>query len=56
MREFFDSRTRIWAAVAVIVGIGLYIALDLVEDPKEITNLQGKHEDENHAKKIHPKR
>lgn len=33
MSEFIDTRTRVWAAVAVIVGIGLYIALDLIEDP-----------------------
>lgn len=33
MREFFDSPTRAWAAVAVIAGIVLYIVLDLVEDP-----------------------
>jgi len=33
MSEFIDSRTRVWAAVTVIVGIGLYIALDLFEDP-----------------------
>ena len=33
MRELIDTRTRVWAAVAVIVGIGLYIGLDLIEDP-----------------------
>jgi DNA-binding CsgD family transcriptional regulator len=33
MREFIDSRTRVWAAVAAIVGIGLYIAMDLIENP-----------------------
>lgn len=33
MREFIDTRTRLWAAMSVIVGIGLYIAMDLMEDP-----------------------
>lgn len=33
MREFIDSHTRVWATVAVIAGIVLYIVLDLVEDP-----------------------
>jgi DNA-binding CsgD family transcriptional regulator len=33
MGEFIDSRTRVWAAVAVIIGIALSIALDLIEDP-----------------------
>ena len=33
MSEFIDSRTRVWAAIAVVVGIGLYVALDLIEDP-----------------------
>ncbi len=33
MREYLDSRTRIWAALAVIVGLGMYIILDLIEDP-----------------------
>lgn len=33
MREFIDSPTRIWATMAVIVGIVLYIVLDLIEDP-----------------------
>ena len=33
MGEFIDSRTRVWAAVAVIVGVALSAALDLVEDP-----------------------
>jgi DNA-binding CsgD family transcriptional regulator len=34
MREFINTRTRIWALVAAIIGIGLYIALDLIEDPE----------------------
>ncbi len=33
MNELVDSRTRIWALICVIVGIGLYILLDLIEDP-----------------------
>lgn len=33
MRDLIDSRTRLWAVAVVIMGIGLYIALDLAEDP-----------------------
>ncbi|MGI9302919.1 MAG: helix-turn-helix transcriptional regulator [Gammaproteobacteria bacterium] len=33
MNELIDPRARFWAAVAVIAGIALYIALDLIEDP-----------------------
>lgn len=33
MSDFIDRPTRFWAAVAVIVGIGLSIALDLIEAP-----------------------
>lgn len=33
MNEFIDTRTRFWAVITVIVGIGLYVALDLIEDP-----------------------
>jgi DNA-binding CsgD family transcriptional regulator len=33
MREFIDTRTKIWAALDVIVGIALYIVLDLIENP-----------------------
>lgn len=33
MNEFIDRRTRIWAALAVVAGIALFIALDLIEEP-----------------------
>lgn len=33
MSEFIDPRTRLWAVVALIAGIGLYVAIDLIEDP-----------------------
>lgn len=33
MNELIDSRTRAWGAGAVAVGIALYVALDLIEDP-----------------------
>ncbi len=33
MSEFIDRRTRIWAALAVIAGFALFIALDLIEEP-----------------------
>ena len=33
MGEFIDSRTRVWAAVAVTIGVALSVALDLIEDP-----------------------
>jgi DNA-binding CsgD family transcriptional regulator len=39
MHEWIDSRTRIWAVVAVIAGIGLYLGLELIEEP-EMTPLQ----------------
>ena len=28
-----DVRTRLWAGIAVLVGLGFYVALDLIEDP-----------------------
>lgn len=33
MNKIVDSRTRAWGAGAASVGIALYIALDLIEDP-----------------------
>lgn len=33
MTEFIDPRTRFWAGVTTTVGIGLYIAMDLIEEP-----------------------
>jgi len=33
MTEFIDPRTRFWAGVTTTVGIGLYIAMDLLEEP-----------------------
>ncbi len=33
MSDFIEPRTRNWAVVCVIAGIGLFIALDLIEDP-----------------------
>lgn len=33
MREFIDSRARLWAAAAIVAGIVLYVLLDLIEDP-----------------------
>ncbi|MGH8659699.1 MAG: helix-turn-helix transcriptional regulator [Gammaproteobacteria bacterium] len=33
MNDWIDPRTRIWAVVAVIAGIGLYLGLELIEDP-----------------------
>ncbi len=33
MNEFVDSRTRAWALAAVIAGIGLFIGLELLEEP-----------------------
>jgi DNA-binding CsgD family transcriptional regulator len=31
--EWFDARTRVWAALAVAVGVTLSITLELIEDP-----------------------
>jgi DNA-binding CsgD family transcriptional regulator len=33
MNEWIDSRTRIWAGAAVIGGIGLFLGLELLEEP-----------------------
>ncbi|MCI4567069.1 LuxR C-terminal-related transcriptional regulator [Lysobacter sp. CFH 32150] len=33
MNELIDFRTRAWAAVAVVVGLVLLIAIDLIEEP-----------------------
>jgi DNA-binding CsgD family transcriptional regulator len=34
MSDYVDSRTRVWAIIAVILGISWYVALDLLEDPE----------------------
>jgi DNA-binding CsgD family transcriptional regulator len=34
MSDHVDSRTRILAIIAVILGIGLFVVLDLIEDPE----------------------
>jgi len=34
MSEFIKPRTRIWAAACVAIGIGIFVALDLIEDPE----------------------
>jgi DNA-binding CsgD family transcriptional regulator len=39
MSEWIDSRTRIWAGVAVIVGIGLFLGLEWIEEP-DLTPLE----------------
>jgi hypothetical protein len=33
MSEWIDSRTRVGAAVAVIVGIVLFLGLELIDEP-----------------------
>lgn len=33
MAEWLDARTRIWAVLAVVAGVLLSIALELIEDP-----------------------
>ncbi len=33
MNEWIDPRTRAWAVIAVIGGVGLYLGLELIEDP-----------------------
>ena len=33
MSEYFDSITRIWAIAALILGVILFITLDLIDDP-----------------------
>jgi DNA-binding CsgD family transcriptional regulator len=39
MSELIDTRTRAWAIVVVIVGILLFLALELIENP-DLTPLQ----------------
>jgi DNA-binding CsgD family transcriptional regulator len=34
MSELIDVRSRIWAAVAVAVGIGLFLLLEILEEPE----------------------
>jgi Bacterial regulatory proteins, luxR family len=34
MNDWIDSRTRAWAVAAVIGGIGLYLGLELIEEPE----------------------
>lgn len=33
MTELIDPRTRTWALVAVVAGVGLFIALEMLEEP-----------------------
>lgn len=33
MSEWIDSRTRAWAIAAVVVGVALFIGLELIEEP-----------------------
>ncbi len=33
MSEYFDSRTRAWAIVAVVAGIALFLTLEWLEEP-----------------------
>ncbi len=33
MNELIDSRTRAWAVAAVIIGVGLLLGLELIEEP-----------------------
>jgi DNA-binding CsgD family transcriptional regulator len=33
MNDLMDPRTRIWAAIAIVAGIGLLLGLELIEEP-----------------------
>ena len=33
MSEWIDSRTRLWAIVAVVAGIGIFVGIELIEEP-----------------------
>ncbi len=33
MNEWIDPRTRIWAIIAMVLGVGLLLGLELVEEP-----------------------
>ncbi len=37
MNDWFDVRTRIWAAVAVVAGLALFIGIELIEEPAMTT-------------------
>lgn len=40
MSEWIDSRTRLWAVIAIIAGIALLIGRELIEEPnKSLTGL-----------------
>ena len=33
MNDLIDGRTRVWAVIAIVAGIALYLGLELVEEP-----------------------
>ena len=33
MNELIDARTRVWAALAVLVGVALFVGLELLDEP-----------------------
>ena len=34
MKDLFDTRTQIWAILAVIAGIGLFLGIEIIENPE----------------------
>ena len=34
MKNLFDTRTQIWAILAVIAGIGLFLGIEIIENPE----------------------
>ena len=34
MSDWIDRRTRIWAIVAILVGVGFFLALEIAEEPE----------------------
>ena len=33
MNDWIDPRTRIWAVIAVLGGIGLFLGIEIIEEP-----------------------
>ena len=33
MNDLFDTRTRIWAMVAAIAGVALFLGIEIIEEP-----------------------
>jgi hypothetical protein len=34
MSDWLDRRTRIWASIAIVVGVSVFMALEIAEEPQ----------------------